>query len=299
MDVRRWFRRALAALGIAAAAGCANGATPAAQVAPALWEVTDSDTRIYLFGTIHLLPKDYTSSTPELDRALTCSQRLIVGTLMDSDNPQALVGEMMRLGIRDGLPPLDQRVAPAKREALKAAVTNSGVPIALLDKMETWAAAMTLLSVQFRELGLQGSDGLEALLKQRFASANKPIGQLESNGEQLSFFDTLSEPAQRQLLEGAIEAPHAMRGQYDEMLRAWARGDTAAIARSFNSEYSGTPELLDALLARRNANWARWIEHRLDQPGTLMVAVGAGHLAGKASVQALLERRGYKVRRLQ
>ena len=83
------------------------------------------------------------------------------------------------------------------------------------------------------------------------------------------------------------------------MLRAWARGDTAAIARSFNSEYSGTPELLDALLARRNANWARWIEHRLDQPGTLMVAVGAGHLAGKASVQALLERRGYKVRRLQ
>ena len=35
------------------------------------------------------------------------------------------------------------------------------------------------------------------------------------------------------------------------------------------------------------------------QPGTVMVAVGAGHLAGQESVQRYLESRGYKVKRLQ
>jgi uncharacterized protein YbaP (TraB family) len=35
------------------------------------------------------------------------------------------------------------------------------------------------------------------------------------------------------------------------------------------------------------------------QPGAVMVAVGAGHLAGRDSVIDLLKREGYRVRRLQ
>jgi uncharacterized protein YbaP (TraB family) len=34
-------------------------------------------------------------------------------------------------------------------------------------------------------------------------------------------------------------------------------------------------------------------------PGSIMVAVGAGHLAGRDSVVEMLKRQGYKVRRLQ
>ena len=56
---------------------------------------------------------------------------------------------------------------------------------------------------------------------------------------------------------------------------------------------------MDALLARRNANWARWVKGRLDKPGTVMVAVGAGHLAGDQSLVAILEKQGVKVTRVQ
>ena len=35
------------------------------------------------------------------------------------------------------------------------------------------------------------------------------------------------------------------------------------------------------------------------QPGRIMIAVGAGHLAGKDSVIARLKQDGYRVRRLQ
>ena len=35
------------------------------------------------------------------------------------------------------------------------------------------------------------------------------------------------------------------------------------------------------------------------QPGAVMIAVGAGHLAGKDSVIALLKKDGYRVRRVQ
>jgi uncharacterized protein YbaP (TraB family) len=37
----------------------------------------------------------------------------------------------------------------------------------------------------------------------------------------------------------------------------------------------------------------------MDKPGSILVAVGAGHLAGRYSVIDLLQRGGYKVTRLQ
>ncbi len=46
------------------------------------------------------------------------------------------------------------------------------------------------------------------------------------------------------------------------------------------------------LFAERNARWADWIDRRLDTPGTVFIAVGAGHLAGRDSVQANLAARG-------
>jgi uncharacterized protein YbaP (TraB family) len=37
----------------------------------------------------------------------------------------------------------------------------------------------------------------------------------------------------------------------------------------------------------------------MNKPGTIMVAVGAGHLAGNGSVVALLQKRGFTVTRVQ
>lgn len=83
------------------------------------------------------------------------------------------------------------------------------------------------------------------------------------------------------------------------MLSSWSRGDVPMIARAFNQDMSGSSELAHALVAVRNANWSQWIERRMAQPGMIMVAVGAGHLAGEGSVIAMLQKDGYKVQRVQ
>jgi hypothetical protein len=57
--------------------------------------------------------------------------------------------------------------------------------------------------------------------------------------------------------------------------------------------------IYERVYAARNRAWADWLERRLDQPGTVLFAVGAGHLAGRDSVQELLERRGLAARRVQ
>lgn len=299
--LRRTRGRIAAALGLAMLAGLA--AAPAAHAResgrPALWRVADRDTTIYLFGTIHLLPKDYDWRSRALDKALTGSQSLVVETIVDEKNPAALAGELQRLGFRPGLPPILNRVPAGKRAGLEAAMAKSGVPRAVFDRMESWAAAFVLLGTQFKELGLQGGDGVEAVLRGSFAAAGKPVGQLETNAEQLGFFDTLPEQAQRTLLEGAVDTPADMRQQFQGMLNSWVKGDVDEIARSFNADLAASPELRDALLSRRNQNWSYWVQRRMATPGTVFLAVGAGHLAGSESVVALLQRSGYRVTRVQ
>jgi uncharacterized protein YbaP (TraB family) len=59
------------------------------------------------------------------------------------------------------------------------------------------------------------------------------------------------------------------------------------------------PAVAEALLYNRNANWAEWIDTRMDTPGTVFIAVGAGHLAGARSVQDYLGAKGITVTRVK
>ena len=278
------------------------GAAPAvarAPAHPALWSVADADTTIYLFGTIHLLPANYQWRTARFDQALDNSQELVVETIVDDKDPTKLMSAMSSLAFSPGLPPLSERVPPAKRAALADAVKKSGFPPQALDRMETWAAAFILLGNQFRDMGLKGQEGVEAVLRNSFTSKGKPIGELETNLEQLGFFDKLPEKAQRQLLEGALSGTSDMTKDFGGMLSAWSRGDVKAIARTFNHDLAASPELQQALIKQRNQNWAKWIEQRMTSPGSVLIAVGAGHLAGKDSVIELLKKDGYRVRQVQ
>lgn len=292
-------RGGLAALGLAFLAAGVAAPAAAREAKPAMWKVSDRDTEIYLFGTVHLLPPGTQWRTAKFDKAAKEAGTLVIETIIDEKNPRPFVAELVRLSVRPGLPPILDRVRPAKRETLRAAIVKSGVPEAALNNVETWAAAFQLLQLQFKELGVSGTDGVELSLRNSFTAAGKPVQQLETNAEQLGFFDSLPEAAQREMLEGAIEEPAKARVQFDAMLAAWMSGDVDAIGRTFNSEFKTAPELKDALLVRRNANWSYWLHSRLGQPGKVMVAVGAGHLAGNDSVVEMLKKRGLRVQRVQ
>ncbi|HXG80202.1 MAG TPA: TraB/GumN family protein [Sphingomicrobium sp.] len=297
--LKRFGRRFVAASAIAlAACGTAPAAEPRAA-GPAMWKVADEDTTVYLFGTIHLLPRGTEWRSPAFDKVAANADTLVVETVVDETNPAAAVGELFKLAVSEGLPPISQRVPPARKADLDKAIAKSGLPPQVFDKLETWAAGFILLGIQFKELGLDPGSGVEAALRKQFKEVGKKIGELETNVEQLGYFDRLSEASQRKFLEAVLDDSGSMKDQFGGMLEAWRRGDVKEIAESFNKDLGEAPELKEALLSKRNANWAKWVKGRLDQPGTVLVAVGAGHLAGDQSVLTELEQQGVKVTRVQ
>jgi hypothetical protein len=290
---------ASAALALAMA-GCAAPAVDAKAGAPrpALWKVSDADTTIYLFGTIHLLPEGKTWRTPAFDKALAAADELVL-EIANVGDPVASAQAMTKLGISPGLPPFRERVPEAKRAALDAMIAESGYPAAVFDRLETWAGALPLLGVTFKRLGLDPASGVETTLTEGWKKSGKPVRGLETIEEQLGFFDTMPEAEQREFLEGVLEPSDAAAKQFKAMLEAWSKGDEAAMDRAFSDEQNLTPALRQVLLTRRNARWADWLDARMDRPGTVFVAVGAGHLAGPDKVQAFLKKHGHKAKRVQ
>jgi uncharacterized protein YbaP (TraB family) len=290
---------ALAALLLAACApaGTVSTAVPA-EATPALWKLADADTSIYLFGTIHALPPGYKWRDAKLDAAFKRADTLVLEAVLDHD-PHKASALLMGLGRSAGLPPLIERLPADKRAQLTELITRSKLPTAFLDGMETWAAALMLVGVTLSDLGVGPDDGVERQLETEFTAAGKPIEGLETPAQQLGYFDSLPEAAQREFLLTLLDDPGKAKTEFAEMLAAWSKGDEKGIAATFDDELELSPHLREVLLAKRNAIWTEWLAKRLDKPGAVLVAVGAGHLAGPGSVVALLEAKGFKVERVQ
>jgi len=275
-------------------------ATVAASPRPALWKISDEDTTIWLFGTIHVLPPDLQWRSPAIDAATAAADRLVIEVVIDKANPQALAGELLNLGTASGLPPFLDRVPADRRAALQRMIGRSGAPPVLFDSLKTWAGAFMLVGATLRDLGMTDSDsGAENVLQERFRAAARPIEGLETVREQLGFFDTLPEEAQRAFLMSMAENPEDVRREFAAMLAAWTAGDEAAIAATFDDDLELSATLRQVLLHDRNARWTDWLIRRMQQPGKVFVAVGAGHLVGPNSVRAMLEARGVRIERVQ
>ncbi len=274
-------------------------AAPAPQAHPALWKVADADTTIYLFGTVHVLPAKLRWRDPAIDAALARSDSLTLETVLD-DQPGRVADILSTIGRAPGLPPLDARVPAAKRAALLALVKASGLPPAAFQPFKTWAAAVMLTGVALRQMDL-GADalGVEPQLEARFRAGRKPIEGLETPEAQLGYFDRLPEASQRAFLVSTLDSPAEQKKDFAETVAAWRRGDVRALEKGFRDDPEFTPALRDLLIHQRDRAWADAIAARLARPGTVFVAVGAGHLVGPDSVQALLAAKGIRAERVR
>jgi uncharacterized protein len=274
---------------------CGSSA-PAAPAKPAMWKVSDPDTTIYLFGTVHVLPRDVKWRTPRFDRVLASADELVL-EINDQDDKAALADTYAKIAVATAPVPVLDRVPADKRAALEALIRKAKLTPEQLAPLDTWAVAITLARVAYQEAGATTQAGVENTLRSSFAG--KPVRGLETTAQQLGYFDKMPEAVQRKLLVSILDDSGDATAEIRRMMDAWASGNVGSIAKTFDDELKKAPEIAKVLIDDRNANWVGWVRNRLDQPGTVLVAVGAGHLAGKGSVIDLLKKQGMKVQRVQ
>jgi uncharacterized protein YbaP (TraB family) len=253
---------------------------------PALWVVKDADTTIYLFGTVHVLKPGLGWFDEGVKAAFDKSDELVLE--MVEPDTAAMQGLIMKTAVSAEGPTLTEKLPADKRDAYGKALADIGVPATALDRFEPWFAAVTLTVAGLPKLGYDPESGAERTLSAAAKAANKPVTGLETPEQQFGYFDTLPEMLQVKFLVSTVDDYPRMGATLDKMVASWSAGDPETLGKTMNEELSDTPEIAKVLLTDRNARWAEWIGKRMEKPGTVFVAVGAGHLAGPDSVQAQL-----------
>ena len=264
---------------------------------PALWKLSDDDTTVWLFGTMHALKPDLVWFDDAVSEAFSGSEELVIEMLEpDMATMQQVVGSSALYA--DGST-LSERLSAEQRTLVAESAATLGIPMQAVDRMKPWFAAVTLSAAPLAKLGYDPKSGAEAVLQGSAREQGKVIKGLETFEQQMGFFSSLPEEQQIAFLMESASSLAEAEEVYAESERAWGAGDIAATEKLINDGLEETPDVYDVLIVGRNRNWADWIEQRMGQPGHVFVAVGAGHLAGPDSVQAVLAQRGLTVQRVE
>lgn len=265
------------------------------DVDPALWVVKDEDTTVYLFGSIHILKPGLGWFDDGVKTAFDSSDQLVLELVEPpAAEVQALFG---KLAMDQQGKTLRSKMNEADRAVYEAAMGKLGIPAPAFDPFDPWAAAVTLSLVAMQKSGFDPNSGVEKQLTAAAKVSNKPIAGLETMEFQLGLFDTLPEAEQITFLVETAKLIDEVASITDKMVAMWASAETESLGQLMNEGLTSRT-LYDALLTKRNANWAKWISARMAKPGVTFMAVGAGHLAGPTSVQNLLPAYGLSATRV-
>ena len=264
-------------LAAAAIAAASPGSPPAAttnNADPAIFVVRDADTTVYLFGTFHALDSKTEWFNDQVKDAFEQSDELVLETLLP-EGPQ-----------KPGL-------------ALKAPPVALRMPVA---SSASFLATTRLAINAGRSQGMQVGNGADMVLRRIAEDEGKPVEGLESLQFQLNMFNRMPPAAPPAAVAGTpvgnAASMDSLQKAMTEMQTAWKRGDQSVFVRMLGQVERSSPDTYRMMFVERNAHFAEWIAARMQRPGTVFVAIGAGHLAGKDSVLVRLAQRGIESQRV-
>lgn len=263
---------------------------------PALWAISGRTNTVYLFGSVHLLrPGEY-----ELGGALAEAYEDAEAIYLEVDpkelSPLAMAAATASRAVDPAGRTLFELLGPDAALAREQA-ERLGIDLAPVGQFEPWFAGLALVSLALAERGYVAEAGIERLVQSRAAEDGKDTMGFETLDEQLALLDAMDPRAQREFLLKSLSDIERVQHAVVRLVNAWRRGDVETLANELDSEFSGAPDLYDALILRRNLRWVERIEALLDDHRDYLVVVGALHLVGSDGLPRLLAARGARVTR--
>lgn len=263
---------------------------------PALWVIRDADSTLYLFGTVHVLRPTTAWGSARVDAAFASADQVWF-EISNPDDQMAIIPLIQQHGLSQDRP-LSSLLTADEMTELNALAASAGMPAGQIDVFRPWLAGLTLSVTPLIKAGYDPQSGVELILKARADAAGKPVHGFETIDKQVGIMAGMSEADQLASLRALLESWEDATVELDGMVEAWAAGDVARLEEITVEEMrTEAPADYEALLVRRNTDWAGQIQTLLEGSGTVFIAVGAAHLAGDDSVQEILADRGVAVTR--
>lgn len=269
------------------------------QAETSVWQVTKGEQRLYIAGTVHLLPPEQFPLPQEFSQAYSQADTLVFETdVRELETAKGVQLLMQHAMYSDGRS-LSQVLSASTYQQLQQYAKTQGVDLAPLNQFKPDFVLLTLMQVALQKAGMAG-EGVDMHFLKQAVTDNKPMLFLETVEQQLAMLLNISAENEDAFVTQNLQQLSELEAELTKIIAAWRSGDTGTMAE-LAMAFTDTPEgklFYDALLVQRNKNWLPQLEKMLATPEIELVLVGALHLAGEANVLQLLREQGYSIKQL-
>jgi uncharacterized protein len=311
LAARRWRIFCLLLWTLAGLGGCAGSqsATPpkpdqasaTGAKAPAtasrglFYEVRGDNATVFLLGSVHVGKRQFYPLDAPIESAFAKADTLVLE--IDLTDKEKVGKQVAEAAVYPPGDRLEKHVDAEVLTRLREYAGQNRVSFESLSRLRPWTIAVMVIAIEFKKAGFEAEHGIDMHFAER--ARGKQIVGIETAEEQVSFFTSMDESTQNQMLKQVLEEVDAHAKIIDAAALAWLAGDEERLDRELlepvrKPEYR---ELYDRLFTQRNLTMTRAIEGLLKRKGTHFVVVGAGHVIGKQGIVDLLRSKGYTIER--
>ncbi|HRI59334.1 MAG TPA: TraB/GumN family protein [Saprospiraceae bacterium] len=296
-----WLLPALAAFGCTSSK---KAIYPADKLVPTekslVWQISGNGLKknSYVYGTIHLIPKNEFEFPPAAREALDNVRRVTFEIDMKEMTNLRTQMSLMTKAFMSGGKTLKDLLSAEDYAYVKGKMNEKGLPGGMFERMKPMFLS-TLFSTDDNS-GSAANSNMTSVEMELYSMARRrklESAGLETAAYQMGIFDSIPYDAQAKMLVESLRSADGNHNGEDElskMLKLYREQDINAMQSMIGDSENGMGGYEDILLNNRNRNWIPVMGRMmLDQP--TLFAVGAGHLGGESGVVALLRKEGYKV----
>lgn len=256
-----------------------------------LWKIEGNGIKqpSYLFGTMHLIEKQYFYFPESLEKLVKKSDLLVMEIAGIPDQTEAMKYLVLKEGtFYDFFTPqqMDTILAWTKSNMMmdeKAFKTT-------FSKFKPFVLVQTATQMQF-----MGKTESYEMTFQNIANKNKiRLEGLETIADQMKIFDDLTKEQQAEMVMEGIRDQAKSNEMSSQLQQIYRRQQIDSLYNLIHSEGGILAAEQNTFLDNRNKNWIPKIKYYVSQ-GKTFIAVGAGHLSGENGVIRLLEKEGFTV----
>lgn len=270
-----------------------------ASGAPLLWTVADDNSRLYLAGSLHLLPDRAYPLDAAYNRAYADSKTLVLEADLRALRKPVNQTRLLAGAQADASTPLRERIGDDLYQRVRLHAERLALPLFSLDALQPWYVGLLLELSAYQRAGFTAERGLDQHFTERAVADGKRIVGLETVDQHLALLTGLGDDDSTTTLEATVDQL-ARDGRLPEtVFEAWSTGDFAALGELVDALQRDHPRAYVRLLANRNRSWIERLTEILADRDNALVIVGAAHFPGDDGLIALLREAGLTVERVE
>lgn len=273
------------------------------------WRAERGDSTIHVIGTFHLFDDRMNLHMRKLMPVLHQAKAIYLeATDAEIAQLQAAMAQRPELMFTTTGPTLPERLTEAEWQHLSSEMQARGIPAFLASKFQPWYVSV-LLGVPpcAMDRMTPTSSGLDHLILTAAQDMGTPALALEPYDTVFRAFEGMADADEIEMIRATLPLTAMAEDMFATMVESYFREDHRQIwelSRTMSAAKAPDPAraeadfaLLEEVLV--NARNRAWMEVILPaaKGRTIVVAVGAGHLAGQQGVLNLLAEAGYTLER--